>query len=110
MDAGPLTRRLRSGEAEPLVHQLEHWRRRLTRLVRADLEKPVEFADVRAELVVTRLDRGQDLDDRFRKVLLETAVARTLIPRLHVWDRAPRDDGHELDQVRDAGLLLWAVP
>src|SRR6266403_414545 len=100
MDAGPFTSGLRSREAEPLVDQVERRRRRFARLVGTDLEQPVELADVSAELLVARLDRGQGLDDRFRNVLFETAVAGPFVPCLHVWNRTSRDDGHELAQVR----------
>src|SRR5712692_5211290 len=79
MGRRPANGRLRSGEAEAFVHQFDRWRRRLTRLLCADLEQPVEFADVRAKLLVTRLDRGQHLDDRFRDVLFEAAVAGTVV-------------------------------
>ena len=49
-----------------------------------------------------------DLDDRLGHVRLELAVARSVVPGLDLLSRIARGHGHDVDQVRDPGLVLAA--
>src|SRR6476659_7295900 len=101
--------RLRPDEAHAFVHLLERGRRGCAGLVGTAGEHRAKLRFVRTQLLVTLLDRGQQLDDRFGHVLLELPVALAVVARLDLGDRVAGGDGHDLDQVRDPGLLLRVV-
>src|SRR5919204_140962 len=80
--------------------------------VRARLVSPrrPSLALVCAQLLVAPLDRDEELDDGLADILLEAAVAAPVVAGLELGDRVAGRDGHDLEQVRDAGLLLSVVP
>src|SRR5437870_5377544 len=83
--------------------------RLLPRLLRADGEQPLQLTLVRAQRLVALPDRSEQPDDRLGDVLLELSVAPAVVARLDVGNRIARRHGHDLDQVRDAGLRVTVV-
>src|SRR5919204_4598627 len=107
--SGPVSRRLRAGETHLVVHALERRSRGGAGLSGAEGEHPLELALVAPELLVALLDRHEELHDRFGDVLLEPAVATAVVTRLELGDPLPGRHGHDLEQVRDPGLLLGGM-
>src|SRR6476620_1360646 len=105
----PTVRPLRPNKAHAFVHRLEDRRAGRAGLLRALREHPPQLALVRAERVVALLDRREQLDHGLGDALLERAVALAVELRLDLGDRVPGRDGHDLDQVRDTGLLFRVV-
>src|SRR5206468_3336964 len=92
-------------EAHPLVHLLERRRRGLARLLGALREQPLELARVGHQLLVAQAHRLEQRDDRLADVLLERAVALAVVAGLDRRGILAIRDGHDLDQVRDPGLV-----
>src|SRR5690242_4259721 len=102
-DSGP-------GETHALVHLLERWFGLGVRLLGARCEHAAQLALVGPQLFVAALDRDEQLDDSLADVLLEPAVAAAVVAGLEVGNRVACRDRHDLEQVRDPGLLLAVVP
>ena len=68
-------------------------------------EQALELGRVGAQLLVALADRLEQRDDRLADVLLEGAVAAAVEAGLDLRDLVAGRDRHDLDQVRDAGLL-----
>src|SRR5947199_34563 len=78
-------------------------------LVRGDGEQPLELPLVAAVRLEAFLERPQQLDDRLADGLLQVAVARPGEAPFERLDRLAGRDAHDLEHVRDAGLLLGVV-
>ena len=78
-------------------------------LLGAEAHQPRELSFVGAQRAVALLQRREQLDDRLADVLLELAVALAVVARLDLGDRRAGRHRHDLDQVRDARLLLRVV-
>src|SRR5438093_13572062 len=91
----PKVRRLGPDKAHALVHCLELRCALLARLLGALAQESAELALVRAQLLVARLDRSEQLDDGLGDPFLERAVALPVELRLDLGDRPPAGDGHD---------------
>src|SRR5262245_17749492 len=99
---------LEADKAHLLVHPLERRGGCRACLVGARGEQALQLARVTSQPAEARLDRLHERHDRLADVRLELPVARVAVALL---DRAHRLAGHgreDLDQVRDAGLVVAA--
>ena len=76
------------------------------RLLGALREDGSQLPGVAAQLAVAEPDRVEELDHGLCHLLLEPPVACAVVARLDRVRGLVRGDGHDLDQVRDAGLVL----
>src|SRR5450759_2053713 len=98
-----------SGEAHKLVHLLQGGCRGLPRLGGAACQHPLELGGVFAQLAVAALDRLQQCYDGVCHFALELSVAGAFETLLDLGDRLAAGHRHDLDQVRDARLLVQVV-
>ena len=74
----------------------------------ADGQQAQELALVLSQLEVALAHRCHQLDDRLADVLLELAVPGVGVLGLDLAGRLPRRDREDVDQVRDARLVVAA--
>src|SRR5581483_7081844 len=96
-------------EPHALVHRIERRLAGPSGLFRADREQALQLPLVGAQLAIALLDGGEEGDDGLADGLLELAVAGTVETALELGDRLSGRDGHDLQEIRDAGLRLGVV-
>ena len=97
---------LGADDAHVVEHRVQRRLGHLPRLLGADRQQPLQLARVGAQLAVPLLDRREQLDDRLADGLLERAVALPVELGLDVLHRLAGRDRHDLDEVRDARLVV----
>src|SRR5439155_4252796 len=92
-------------EAHSLVHLLERRRRRLAGFGRASSKDCAELRLVGPQLLVAHSNRIEQRYERLGDVGLELPIAAAVVAGFELGDRLAGRDRHDLQKVRDAGLL-----